>query len=45
MAAKHVAGEPTTLMRALVLPYAAVVVVALLFAWSLNEWKLLGWRM
>ena len=27
------------------LRYAAVVVVALLFVWSLNTWNLLGWRM
>lgn len=27
------------------LRYAATVVVALLFAWSLNQWNLLGWRM
>ena len=27
------------------LRYSAVVVVALLFVWSLNSWNLLGWRM
>jgi CubicO group peptidase (beta-lactamase class C family) len=27
------------------LRYSAMVVVALLFAWSLNTWNLLGWRM
>ena len=27
------------------LRYSAVVVVALLFVWSLNTWNLLGWRM
>jgi hypothetical protein len=25
--------------------YSSVVVVALLFAWSLSAWNLLGWRM
>jgi len=27
------------------LRYASVVVVALLFAWSLSQWNLLGWRL
>ena len=27
------------------LRYSAVVVIALLFVWSLNSWNLLGWRM
>ena len=27
------------------LRYSAVVIVALLFAWSLNSWNLFGWRM
>jgi CubicO group peptidase (beta-lactamase class C family) len=27
------------------LRYASVVVVGLVFAWSLNQWNLLGWRM
>jgi hypothetical protein len=27
------------------LRYSAVVLVALLFVWSLNSWNLLGWRM
>jgi hypothetical protein len=27
------------------LRYTAVVIVALLFAWTLNGWNLLGWRM
>jgi len=27
------------------LRYAAVVLVAMLFVWSLNSWNLLGWRM
>ena len=35
-------GEGTRGAR---LRYDAVVAVALLFAWSLNQWNLLGWRM
>jgi hypothetical protein len=37
---RHGAGSAGARLR-----YSAVVVVALLFAWSLNTWNLLGWRM
>jgi Ca2+/Na+ antiporter len=33
-------GSATARLR-----YAAVVIVALIFTWSLNEWNLLGWKL
>ena len=43
MAVRHWRSGAGT--RAARLRYAAVVVVTLLFVWSLSQWNLLGWQM